>query len=89
MQIALPPPPTETRGNPFSSYTPQQYGSFSRTSVSGGNCTYSERDKSSKVGGRSETLMADSRKEEEEEVKAEVKALSPVKTLSTGMAVAG
>ena len=33
----------ETRGNPFSSYTPQQYGSVSRTSVSSG-CTYSEGD---------------------------------------------
>ena len=88
MQIAPPSPPSETRGNPFSSYTPQQYGSFSRTSVSGGNCTYSERDRSSKAAGRSETLTADSKKEEEE-VKAEVKASSPVRTLSTGMGVAG
>ena len=83
MQIALPPPPTETRGNPFSSYTPQQYGSFSRTSVSGGNCTYSGRDGSNKAG---EMLTADSKKEEEEVkfAKAEEKASSPVKTICTG-----
>ena len=69
----------ETRGNPFSSYTPQQYGSFSRTSVSGGNSTYSGREGS----GRSETLTADSKKKEE--VKCEVKAPSPVKTSTSGM----
>ena len=71
--------PSETRGNPFSSYTPQQYGSFSRTSVSGGNSTYSGREGS----GRSETLTADSKKKEE--VKCEVKAPSPVKTSTSGM----
>ena len=73
--------PSETRGNPFSTYTPQQYGSFSRTSVTGGNSTYSGREGS----GRSETLTADSKKKEE--AKCEVKAPSPVKTSTSGMDV--
>ena len=76
-------PPSETRGNPFSSYTPQQYGSVSRTSVSSGNSTYSERD--GRMAGRSEALMSDSKKQSNGKAEDEVKANSPVKILSTGM----
>ena len=71
----------ETRGNPFSTYTPQQYSSFSRTSIS--SSTYSGRE-SDRVVVRSEGIMADSKKAAPDAKDAD-KAPSPVKILNTGM----